>query len=235
MEELLEDVADLVFGRFTDRSERVLVLAQEEALLLNRNFIGTEHILLGLIHEGLAALSLKSLGVSCGIVFAKVEETMGQQALARTGSPPFTPRSKKVLELSLREAMQLGHGYIGTEHILLGLLREGHGVGVQILQSLGADPLRLRERILSLMDVNSQQSYGAESQARTAPGWDTVSTSHAQPNASGWARFPTKILSGPHRSPDPTECSSASLVCSSSTKASSFTFDSEEFRIRSRR
>ena len=129
-----------LFERFTDRARRVLVLAQEEARLLNHSFIGTEHILLGLIHEGegLAAKALESLGISLEAVREKVEETIGPAGSAPTGSPPFTPRAKKVLELSLREALQLGHNYIGTEHMLLGLVREGEGVAAQVL----AEPRR---------------------------------------------------------------------------------------------
>ena len=129
-----------MFERFTDRARRVLVLAQEEARLLNHSFIGTEHILLGLIHEGegLAAKALESLGISLEAVREKVEETIGPAGSAPTGSPPFTPRAKKVLELSLREALQLGHNYIGTEHMLLGLVREGEGVAAQVL----AEPRR---------------------------------------------------------------------------------------------
>jgi ATP-dependent Clp protease ATP-binding subunit ClpC len=126
-----------LFERFTDRARRVLVLAQEEARLLNHSFIGTEHILLGLIHEGegVAAKALESLGISLEAVREKVEETIGPAGTAPTGSPPFTPRAKKVLELSLREALQLGHNYIGTEHMLLGLVREGEGVAAQVLRA----------------------------------------------------------------------------------------------------
>jgi ATP-dependent Clp protease ATP-binding subunit ClpA len=142
-----------VFERFTDRARRVLVLAQEEARLLNHNFIGTEHILLALIHEGegLAAKTLDSLGISLGAVREKVQETTGPVAASTTGSPPFTPRAKKVLELSLREALQLGHNYIGTEHMLLGLVREGEGVGAQVLVSLGADLSRVRQQVIQLL------------------------------------------------------------------------------------
>jgi ATP-dependent Clp protease ATP-binding subunit ClpC len=129
-----------VFERFTDRARRVLVLAQEEARLLNHNYIGTEHLLLGLIHEGegVAATALESLGMSLEAVRGQVEEIIGQGQSAPTGHIPFTPRAKKVLELSLREAKQLGHNYIGTEHILLGLIREGEGVAAQVLVKLGA-------------------------------------------------------------------------------------------------
>ncbi len=131
-----------MFERFTDRARRVLVLAQEEARLLNHSFIGTEHILLGLIHEGegVAAKALESLGISLEAVREKVEETIGMAGTAPSGSPPFTPRAKKVLELSLREALQLGHSYIGTEHMLLGLVREGEGVAATVLVSLGRRP-----------------------------------------------------------------------------------------------
>jgi ATP-dependent Clp protease ATP-binding subunit ClpC len=142
-----------LFERFTDRARRVLVLAQEEARLLNHSFIGTEHILLGLIHEGegLAAKALESLGISLEAVRDKVEETIGPAGTAPTGSPPFTPRAKKVLELSLREALQLGHNYIGTEHMLLGLVREGEGVAAQVLVSLGADLSRVRQQVIQLL------------------------------------------------------------------------------------
>jgi hypothetical protein len=142
-----------MFERFTDRARRVLVLAQEEARLLNHSFIGTEHILLGLIHEGegVAAKALESLGISLEAVREKVEETSGPAGSAPTGSPPFTPRAKKVLELSLREALQLGHNYIGTEHMLLGLVREGEGVAAQVLISLGADLARVRQQVIQLL------------------------------------------------------------------------------------
>jgi ATP-dependent Clp protease ATP-binding subunit ClpC len=151
-----------LFERFTDRARRVLVLAQEEARLLNHNFIGTEHILLGLIHEGegVAAKALESLGISLEAVREKVEETIGPAGSATTGSPPFTPRAKKVLELSLREALQLGHNYIGTEHMLLGLVREGEGVAAQVLVSLGADLSRVRQQVIQLL--SGYQAGGKE-------------------------------------------------------------------------
>ncbi|HUB69460.1 MAG TPA: ATP-dependent Clp protease ATP-binding subunit [Acidimicrobiales bacterium] len=159
-----------MFERFTDRARRVLVLAQEEARLLNHNFIGTEHILLGLIHEGegVAAKALESLGISLEAVREKVEETIGPAGTATTGSPPFTPRAKKVLELSLREALQLGHNYIGTEHMLLGLVREGEGVAAQVLVSLGADLSRVRQQVIQLL--SGYQASGPEkAPAGTAP------------------------------------------------------------------
>ena len=142
-----------MFERFTDRARRVVVLAQEEARMLNHNYIGTEHILLGLIHEGegVAAKALESLGISLEAVRSQVEEIIGQGQQAPSGHIPFTPRAKKVLELSLREALQLGHNYIGTEHILLGLIREGEGVAAQVLVKLGADLNKVRQQVIQLL------------------------------------------------------------------------------------
>ena len=153
-----------MFERFTDRARRVLVLAQEEARLLNHSFIGTEHILLGLIHEGegVAAKALDSMGISLEAVREKVEETIGMTGAPPSGSPPFTPRAKKVLELSLREALQLGHSYIGTEHMLLGLVREGEGVAAQVLVSLGADLGRVRQQVIQMMSgYQGKEAVGA--------------------------------------------------------------------------
>jgi ATP-dependent Clp protease ATP-binding subunit ClpC len=143
-----------MFERFTDRARRVVVLAQEEARMLNHNYIGTEHILLGLIHEGegVAAKALESLGISLDAVRQQVEEIIGQGQQAPSGHIPFTPRAKKVLELSLREALQLGHNYIGTEHILLGLIREGEGVAAQVLVKLGADLNKVRQQVIQLLN-----------------------------------------------------------------------------------
>ena len=148
-----EAYARPVFERFTDRARRVVVLAQEEARTLNHNYIGTEHVLLGLVAEGegVAARALESLDVSLEAVRVQVEEIIGQGQSAPTGHIPFTPRAKKVLELSLREALQLGHNYIGTEHILLGLIREGEGVGAQVLLKLGADLNRVRQQVVQLL------------------------------------------------------------------------------------
>ena len=142
-----------MFERFTDRARRVVVLAQEEARMLNHNYIGTEHILLGLIHEGegVAAKALESLGISLDAVRQRVEEIIGEGQQAPSGHIPFTPRVKKVLELSRREASQLGHNYIGTEHILLGLIREGDGVAAQVLVHLGADLNRVRQQVIQLI------------------------------------------------------------------------------------
>jgi ATP-dependent Clp protease ATP-binding subunit ClpC len=142
-----------VFERFTERARRVVVFAQEEARMLNQNYIGTEHLLLGLIREeeGVAARALQSLGISLFDVRAQVEEIIGRGTSAPVGHIPFTPRAKKVLELSLREALQLGHNYIGTEHILLGLIREGEGVAARVLYNLGADLDRVRNQVIQLL------------------------------------------------------------------------------------
>jgi len=139
-----------MFERFTDRARQVVVLAQEEARKFNHNYIGTEHILIGLIREdgGAAGEGLESLGISVDAVRQQVEEMVGKGEQEPSGPIPFTPRAKKVLELSLREALQLGHDYIGTEHILLGLIREGDGVAVQVLVRLGADLNQVRQQVL---------------------------------------------------------------------------------------
>ncbi len=154
-----------MFERFTDRARRVVVLAQEEARLLNHNYIGTEHILLGLIHEGegVAARGLESLGIDLESVRSKVIEIIGQGSQAPSGHIPFTPRAKKVLELSLREALQLGHNYIGTEHILLGLIREGEGVAAQVLQKLGAELHKVRQTVIQLLSGSSGEEQGGSS------------------------------------------------------------------------
>jgi ATP-dependent Clp protease ATP-binding subunit ClpC len=165
-----------MFERFTDRARRVVVLAQEEARMLSHNYIGTEHILLGLIHEGegVAAKAMESLGISLEAVRAQVEEIIGQGQQAPSGHIPFTPRAKKVLELSLREALQLGHNYIGTEHILLGLIREGEGVAAQVLVKLGADLNRVRQQVIQLLSG----FQGKETQtAGTAPEGGSPSSS----------------------------------------------------------
>jgi ATP-dependent Clp protease ATP-binding subunit ClpC len=154
-----------VFERFTERARRVLTLAQEEACALQHGFIGTEHILLGLIEEGdgLGARALRSLGVSSFAVREKVEEIVGASLSSPGGSPPFTPRSKKVLELALREALQLNHSYIGTEHILLGLVREGNGVAARVLVDLGVDLGRVRQAVNNLMTARPEvQTFGEQ-------------------------------------------------------------------------
>ncbi|WP_112248301.1 ATP-dependent Clp protease ATP-binding subunit [Kribbella monticola] len=161
-----------MFERFTDRARRVVVLAQEEARMLSHNYIGTEHILLGLIHEGegVAAKALESLGISLEAVRSQVEEIIGQGQQAPSGHIPFTPRAKKVLELSLREALQLGHNYIGTEHILLGLIREGEGVAAQVLVKLGADLNKVRQQVIQLLSgYQGKETQSAGAPAEGAP------------------------------------------------------------------
>ncbi|MEY2945972.1 MAG: hypothetical protein RL243_746, partial [Actinomycetota bacterium] len=161
-----------MFEKFTDKARRVVVLAQEEAKLLNHNYIGTEHILLGLIHEGegVAAKALESLGISLESVREQVQEIIGQGQQAPTGHIPFTPRAKKVLELSLREALQLGHSYIGTEHLLLGLIREGEGVAAQVLTKLGADTNRVRQQVIQLLSgFQGKETVGVGANNNEAP------------------------------------------------------------------
>jgi ATP-dependent Clp protease ATP-binding subunit ClpC len=174
-----------VFERFTDRARRVIVLAQEEARMLNHNYIGTEHILLGLIHEGegIAAQAIVSLGVSLEAVRQQVEEIIGQGQSPPTGHIPFTPRAKKVLELGLREALHLGHNYIGTEHLLLGLVREGEGVGAQVLGKLGADLNGVRQQVIQLLS-----GYTGDPQA--GPEWQEVSARVDDPDTETWPLCP---------------------------------------------
>jgi ATP-dependent Clp protease ATP-binding subunit ClpC len=168
-----------MFERFTDRARRVVVLAQEEARLLNHSYIGTEHILLGLIHEGegVAAKALESLSISLEAVRNQVEEIIGQGGSSPSGHIPFTPRAKKVLELSLREALQLGHNYIGTEHILLGLIREGEGVAAQVLVKLGADLSRVRQQVIQLLSGYQGPSGGSGSSGGSSRGSEQGSAS----------------------------------------------------------
>jgi hypothetical protein len=174
-----------VFERFTDRSRRALVFSQEEARLLDHNFIGTEHILLGLLKEGegLAAGALASLGISIAAVREQVAGTIGPVGSAPAGSPAFTPRAKRVLELALREALQLGHTYIGTEHILLGLAREGQGVAAQVLQSLGAPLPTIRARVIQLL---------SDGMAPSPPSQSAVTIELRE-----WPRYPMKLVAGP--------------------------------------
>jgi len=153
-----------MFERFTDRARRVVVLAQDEARALNHNYIGTEHLLLGLIHEGegVAAKALESMDVTLDKARAQVVEIIGEGQSAPSGHIPFTPRAKKVLELSLREALQLSHNYIGTEHILLGLLREGEGVAVQALGNLDVDLAALRQAVMQLLSgYDAKETVGS--------------------------------------------------------------------------
>ena len=162
-----------MFERFTDRARRVVVLAQDEARRLNQNYIGTEHLLLGLIHEGdgIAARALETMGISLEAVRAQVIEIIGEGEQPTTGHIPFTPRARKVLEFSMREALQLGHNYIGTEHILLGLLREGDGVAAQVLVKLGADLNNVRQTVIELL---SGYQGGNQGGANAGSGRETV-------------------------------------------------------------
>jgi Clp amino terminal domain, pathogenicity island component len=158
-----------MFQRFTDRARRVVVLAQDEARRLGHNYIGTEHLLLGLIREGegVAAKALEALGISLDSVRQQVEQIIGQGQQAPSGHIPFTPRAKKVLELSLRESQQMGHNYIGTEHILLGLIHPGDGVARQVLVKLGADPNHVRQQVIRLLQEHSaEESVSARSAAQ---------------------------------------------------------------------
>ncbi len=159
-----------MFERFTDRARRVVVLAQDEARRLDHNYIGTEHILLGLVQEGegVAAQALEALGIGLDAVRHQVEEIVGRGKDTPGGHIPFTPRAKKVLELSLREALQLGHDYIGTEHILLGLIREGEGVAARVLAALGADLNLVRQQVIQLL--HSHQMEGQERLSSTRLG-----------------------------------------------------------------
>jgi ATP-dependent Clp protease ATP-binding subunit ClpC len=161
-----------MFERFTDRSRRVVVLAQDEARALNHNYIGTEHVLLGLIREegGVAAKALNSLGISLDAIREQVVEAIGTGGGQAPGHIPFTPRAKKVLELSLREAQQLGHGYIGTEHILLGIVREGEGVAAQVLQREGLTLETVRHAVIETLAGYASEAEEAAGH-RPAGGW----------------------------------------------------------------
>ena len=192
-----------MFERFTDRARRVVVLAQEEARALNHNYIGTEHILLGLIQEGegVAAKALESMGISLDAVRTEVKEIIGSGGNPPSGYIPFTPRAKKVLELALREALQLGHKYIGTEHILLGLIREGEGVAAQVLVKLGADLSRVRQQVIQLLS-----GYEGGGEHEEAP--DQPAVAGVAPSGQGGAKAGQKSnsRSGPVRPQPHTGC-----------------------------
>ncbi|SJM69800.1 ATP-dependent Clp protease, ATP-binding subunit ClpC / Negative regulator of genetic competence clcC/mecB [Corynebacterium glutamicum] len=189
-----------MFERFTDRARRVIVLAQEEARMLNHNYIGTEHILLGLIHEGegVAAKALESMGISLDAVRQEVEEIIGQGSQPTTGHIPFTPRAKKVLELSLREGLQMGHKYIGTEFLLLGLIREGEGVAAQVLVKLGADLPRVRQQVIQLLSGYEGGQGGSPEGGQGAPtGGDAVGAGAApggRPSSGGPGERSTSLV-----------------------------------------
>lgn len=153
----------MMFERMTDRARRVVVLAQEEARLLNHAYIGTEHVLLGLLNEGegIGCQALVRHGMSLEVAREKIREIIGEGAESPSGHIPFTPRAKKILELSLREALQLGHNYIGTEHFLLGMVREGQGVAAQVLAQNGITLASLRETVLDLLKANPELRVAA--------------------------------------------------------------------------
>jgi len=168
-----------MYDRFTEQARQVVVLGQEEARMLNHNYIGTEHILLGLIRErdGIADKALESLGISLDAVRQQVSEIIGQGQQEPSGHIPFTPRAKKVLELSLRESQLLGHHYIGTEHILLGLIGEGDGVAAQVLVKLGADLNRVRQQVIQLLHgYRAEEPVSARSAERELMTLDTRKT-----------------------------------------------------------
>jgi ATP-dependent Clp protease ATP-binding subunit ClpC len=170
-----------MFERFTDRARRVVVLAQEEARMLKHGYIGTEHLLLGLIHEGegVAAQVLDRLDVGLAQARARVEAIVGEGRAAPSGHIPFTPRAKKVLELSLREAVQLGHNYIGTEHILLGMIREGEGVAAQVLTGLGVDLATARREVVETLSARAVEA-AAVGDTRTHEPADVVEMEYTQ-------------------------------------------------------
>jgi ATP-dependent Clp protease ATP-binding subunit ClpC len=179
-----------VFERFNDRARRVVVLAQEQARMLNHNYIGTEHFLLGLIleGEGVGALALRNLGINLEDVRQQVEDLLGRGQQGPSGHIPFTPRAKKVLEFALREALQLGHNYIGSEHLLLGLIREGESTAAQILAKLGADLSRVRQLVNQLVSGAAPQevtvSAGSTAPA-TSPTLDQFGTNLTQSAREG--------------------------------------------------
>ncbi len=161
-----------MFERFTDRARRVVVMAQEESRLLEHNFIGTEHLLLGLLREsdGVAAQTLAALDISLETVRARVEEIVGMgRGPTEAGNIPFTPRAKKVLEMALREALTLGHNYIGTEHLLLGLVREGEGVAAQVLAQMGAELAVVRRMVITIVAGIEGQVTAMEGTAAAPP------------------------------------------------------------------
>src|SRR5690348_8101897 len=163
-----------MFERFTERARQVVVLAQDEARTLKHNYIGTEHILLGLLREeeGLAARVLDTLDITVEEVRAQVARIVGQGDEVTTGQIPFTPRAKKVLELALREALSLGHNYIGTEHILLGLVRENEGVAARILLDFDADSEKIRNEVIRMLSGPGSRQRGGSSgsQGQSGPG-----------------------------------------------------------------
>jgi ATP-dependent Clp protease ATP-binding subunit ClpC len=186
-----------VFERFTEPARQVVVLAQDEARALRHNYIGTEHILLGLLREreGLGALALESLDVKLEDVRAQVGRIVGQGDEATTGQIPFTPRVKKVLELSLREALSLGHDYIGTEHLLLGIVRENEGVAARILLNFDADAEKVRSAVLGMLGTDVPPGYeeSMRKAARGSRGFSTYGAGGVSLLVAGWVLFGTSL------------------------------------------
>jgi ATP-dependent Clp protease ATP-binding subunit ClpC len=182
-----------VFERFTDRARRVVVFAQEEARLLNHNYIGTEHLLLGILREeeGVAARALASLEISVEAARGEVEKIVGEGKAPTAGHIPFTPRAKKVLELALREALQLGHNYIGTEHILLGLIREGEGVAAQVLQELGAALDQVRGSVMELLEGYTGTGVARETSEEPRQRWASRVRPRSRRGGGDGPRCPT--------------------------------------------
>jgi ATP-dependent Clp protease ATP-binding subunit ClpC len=195
-----------MFERFTPRARQVIVLAQEEARLLKHNYIGTEHLLLGMLVEssGVAARALTAAGLTLGEARSQVEEAVGRGKGAPGGHIPFTPRAKKVLELALREALRLGHNYIGTEHMLLGLMREGEGLGVQIIVGRGIDLDQLRKSVIDLVPPGEHSSRrrrwlrGSRVQSESRPGEDVRTTEAADVSLEEARRLAGDAAVGSH-------------------------------------
>jgi ATP-dependent Clp protease ATP-binding subunit ClpA len=177
-----------VFEQFTERARQVVVLAQDEARALKHNYIGTEHILLGLLREeeGLAARVLESLDITVEEVRAQVARIIGQGEEISGGQIPFTPRAKVVLELSLREALSLGHNYIGTEHLLLGLVRENEGVAARILLDFDADAQMVRSEVLRRLSVEEHAADEPQEADSPAGSFPAVAYSHLPPRSSSF-------------------------------------------------
>jgi len=189
-----------LFERFTERARQVVVLAQDEARALKHNYIGTEHILLGLLREeeGLAARVLESLDITVEEVRAQVARIVGQGDEVTTGQIPFTPRAKKVLDLALREALSLGHNHIGPEHILLGLVRESDGVGARILLDLGAGAEKVRDEIIRTLPGSGSGPARARSTVAPPPpkGEREPSTRHGRRALGLLVAFAAGVLTG---------------------------------------
>ena len=193
-----------MFERFTEKAIKVIMLAQEEARRLGHNFVGTEQILLGLIGEGtgVAAKVLKSMGVNLKDARVEVEKIIGRGSGFVAVEIPFTPRAKRVLELSLEEARQLGHNYIGTEHLLLGLIREGEGVAARVLENLGVDLAKVRTQVIRMLGETAEVSAGgggggAKGSTKPPPSTSSATISPSslpKPSSTRWWVVTTKSI-----------------------------------------